>query len=345
MPYSRLRHFLKQHGGAVSFQDFMAAALYDPDHGYYTRRIKTVGRGGDFATSATLSPWLGKAVAEWLRSTGPIRHVIEVGPGNGMLAESVLQALGWWGRRRVTLWLVEKSPVLRAEQQARLGKYAAVHWADSVAEALNAAGGCAQIYSNELVDAFPVIAAEWRDAKWQEVWVEETAEGRLVETLRALPDSISSVILESSWQPAVGQRVEVPWSYREWLAEWSPLARQVQLLTIDYGGHFPELYARRPTGTLRSYLRHERKQGVGIYENMGSQDLTADVCFDDLIQWGQQLGWQPTWQGSQGEFLQRYAPTAKSREAEYLQREDGAGGAFRVLVQQLQREHPRSPSL
>jgi SAM-dependent MidA family methyltransferase len=333
MPFSRLRQFITSRGGAVSFQDFMAAALYDPAHGYYTRRIKTVGRGGDFATSATLSPWLGKAVAGWLRSCGPVRHVIEVGPGNGMLAEALLQDLGWWARRKLSLWLVEKSPVLQAQQRERLSKFSCVKWANSVGEALNVAGGCAAIYSNELVDAFPVLLAEWHDGRWQELWLELTAEGRLVESLRSLPEGVSSTALKENWEPMKGQRVEIPWSYHQWLAEWSTLAKSVSMLTIDYGGNFPDLYARRPAGSLRGYQRHERKQGVGIYENMGSQDLTADVCFDDLVQWGQQLGWITLSQRSQGEFLQRFAPAAKSREAEYLQRDDGAGGAFQVLEQ------------
>lgn len=311
----------------------MTAALYDPAQGYYTRRIKTVGRGGDFATSATLGPWLGKAVAGWLRTLGPPRHVIEVGPGNGLLAAAVLQELGWWTRRKTCLWLVEKSPVLQAQQRERLGKYRCVKWADSVGDALRAAGGIAAIYSNELVDAFPVLLAEWRDGRWQEVWVELTGEGRLAETLRPLPEQVSSVALTQTWNPAEGQRVEVPWSYHEWLGEWSAFAEAVTMLTIDYGGSFPELYARRPAGSLRGYLRHERKQGVSLYENMGSQDLTADVCFDDLEAWGQSLGWCTLSQSSQGEFLQRFAPANQSREAEYLQRDDGAGGAFRVLVQ------------
>lgn len=39
---------------AVRFDHFMEAALYDPGHGYYTSRIRTVGTRGDFSTTATL---------------------------------------------------------------------------------------------------------------------------------------------------------------------------------------------------------------------------------------------------------------------------------------------------
>ena len=46
----------------------MARALFDPERGYYTRHIKTVGARGDFSTSATLSPALGHAIAARLHS-------------------------------------------------------------------------------------------------------------------------------------------------------------------------------------------------------------------------------------------------------------------------------------
>ena len=82
----------------------MQRALFDPRTGYYSRQIRTVGRGGDFSTAATLSPSLGIAVAAWLKSESclqpQVRHVIEVGAGDGSLMHTVRRALGWWTRRR-----------------------------------------------------------------------------------------------------------------------------------------------------------------------------------------------------------------------------------------------------
>ena len=332
MPYSRLRAFLARRGGSASFADFMESALYDPQHGYYSRRIPTVGRGGDFSTAATLSPHLGMAIAHWLGKDR--RPLIEIGPGDGSLAEALLQSLGWWCRRGKSLWLVEKSPVLKSQQQKRLHKYSNVRWADSIEEALTACQGRAVMVSNELVDAFPVVLAEWRDDGWREVWLEISPQGGLIETLRSLPKEISSVSLRSGWRPCVGQRVEIAWSYRQWLRAWLPMAREVRLLTIDYGGNFAGNESLRLGGTLRGYLRHERKEGLAIYENMGSQDLTADVCFDDLELWGADLGLRTVSQESQAAFLRRHLATrSSSREMDYLVDEQGAGGAFRVLEQ------------
>ena len=335
MPYSRLRTFLTRRGGSASFADFMESALYDPEHGYYGSRISTVGRGGDFSTAATLSPHLGQAIAHWLGKDR--RPLIEIGPGDGSLAEALLQSLGWWRRRGTPLWLVEKSPVLKSRQHQRLRKYANVRWADSVEEALSSCQGCAVLYSNELVDAFPVVLAEWRDGSWQEVWLERSPQGGLIETLRPLPDGLTSVVARrSEWQPRVGQRIEIAWSYRQWLEAWLPTAREVRMLTIDYGGSFSGTDNRRLGGTLRGYLRHERKEGLAIYENMGSQDLTADVCFDDLELWGEGLGLRTLSHGSQAAFLRSHlAARQPSRDLAYLLDEQGAGGAFRVLEQSL----------
>ena len=81
------------------FSSFMSRALFDPQRGYYTRNIKTVGARGDFSTSATLSPELGKRIAAWLKGA---KNVIEIGAGSGQLMEQVQRSLGLlrrWQRR------------------------------------------------------------------------------------------------------------------------------------------------------------------------------------------------------------------------------------------------------
>ncbi|MFT5466114.1 MAG: SAM-dependent MidA family methyltransferase [Verrucomicrobiales bacterium] len=309
-----------EQGGSIPFERFMAAALYDPRFGYYTANIETVGRRGDFSTSATRSEELGKAIANWIkaRSSGSPVSVIELGAGEGSLARTVLDKAGWWARRRWKYRIVEISSRLREVQRERLGN--SVRWADSIESALAECGGNALIFSNELVDAFPVVVAAWDGSAWQEVRVSFNRETGLREVFTPLEaGKLDSSALEQNWQ--VGQRIEIHDSYRRWI----PKLKGGALLTIDYGGSVNEIYHRRPMGTLRGYFKHQRIEGAKIYQRFGQQDLTADVNFDDLERWGRNAGLEVRVLENQADWISRWGG-AKSNLSE-------ADTAFKILEQ------------
>ncbi len=341
----------------------MAEALYHPAFGYYTRHIRTVGGSrGDFATSATLSSLLGEAIAAWIvdetRALGlrtPV-PVIEIGGGEGSLMREVIAALDrrepFWKRRLPgggdhRFHLVEISPRLRERQRETLSHHRRrVRWHDSIPSALAAAGGNALVFSNELVDAFPVIALR-REARggWSELTVSYDPDHGLREIARPLeegrpelPREVFSALAEADWPE--GQRIELHDSFRRWQADWMPSIRRGASLIIDYGADHPRaIYHRRPGGTLRAYYRHQRLTGAGLYRMFGRQDLTADVCFADLASWGESHGWSTTLSLSQTDFLRQFAGDACSlaatedRAAAFLLEPEGAGEAFRVLAQ------------
>ena len=303
----------------ISFEQFMARALHDPQHGYYARRITAVGRRGDFTTAPMLSDAPACAIAAWackaLRETG-CRHLIEIGPGEGTLAAAVRRHLPWHVRWKTRLHLVETSGPLVARQRELLGKRA--NWHSGMSDALTACGGRAVIFSNELVDAFPVRRFQKTSAGWQELAVCFDPQRRAHESLlppAPLPDS--SGFLASH---PIGQWIEVHDSYHRYLAAWLPSWKSGRLLTIDYGATAANLYHRRPAGSIRGYLFQQRLEGPAIYENPGRQDLTADVNFTDLQNWSQ------PWVSEQNlmsfaEFLHGPAD------------DPGVGGAFLVLDQ------------
>jgi SAM-dependent MidA family methyltransferase len=311
-----------------TIEAFMARALTDPQEGYYTRHIAGVGSArGDFSTAATLDGSLGRAVAAWvrtrLRETGT-RAVIEVGGGEGMLARAILRSVPFW--RRISFHLVEVSEPLRARQQELLRRWR-VAWHEKMEEALAACGGRAVIVANELVDAFPCRQFEWRDGAWLEVGLEWTGrEAR--ETLLPvghLPDS------EMLALPArAGQRVEVQEAYQRWLAGWAPAWKRGVMLTVDYGHVLPPQPRLPLSGTLRAYFRQMRLEGEEVYRRVGRQDLTADVCFNDVRRWGEALGWRTRSLERQGDWLRRWEANCCSAMAD----PEGAGGAFWVLEQE-----------
>ncbi len=308
----------------------MRRALHDPQHGYYARRIRGVGRRGDFTTAPMISDTLARAIAIWaaraMRETG-CRDLIEIGPGEGKLAAAVFNHLPWRIRWRARLHLVETSAPLVEIQKEQLGRRA--RWHDSPAAALAACKGRAVIFSNELVDAFPVRLFEKRSDGWREIAVSFNAAGIATESpLPPAPLPASSVFSETH-QP--GQRIEVHDSYRRWLSDWLPLWKSGRMLTIDYGAPVQTLYQRRPRGTLRAYLFHQRLEGPAIYQNAGRQDITADVNFSDLIDWS-----EPWTTDVKLRTLEEFigpVETAGNPADDYLSDPRGAGGAFMVLDQ------------
>ena len=313
---------------AEPFRQWMERALYDPQRGYYSRRIQDIGRRGDFATAATLDGGLASGIAHWLRECAAevpgIRHVVEIGPGSGELMQAVRRQLGLWRRLRWTFHLVEKSAPLRQAQQARLGA-AKLRWHDSVEQALAAAQGRAWIFHNELLDAFPCDRYELSEDGWREVWVRHRA-GRVIgEELRKseTPPSDASALTTGWARP--GQRVEVHASVQRWLAGWAPYWQAGRMLSIDYGDEFPALYQRRPRGTVRGYVIHQRNEGAAIYESPGRQDLTADVNATDYRRWAAQLGWREVAFCSQAAWL-----CARGLGSSPMADAEGAGAAFWV---------------
>lgn len=334
---SILQHRFEISGGEMSFEDFMAMALYDPEIGYYTTGIADVGgRGGDFATSASLSGALGKAIAGWVRSEmkslrgkGPV-HLIEVGGGNGALAATVLKSLGWWQRRKVRYHLVEISPRLQEKQRETLTRYD-VTWHAEINSALRAAEGRALIFSNELVDAFPAKWLRWNAAAdaWEEIFVRYDAATGLKEVFRPCPSDLDpetySALALANLRD--GQRIEILPAFRDWINNLSLHWKAGAMLTIDYGSPDASgVYHRRSAGTMRAYFRHQRIEGGGIYSRIGKQDLTSDVNFADLVSWGEALGWETVGLVTQREFLHRFGVGTDPAAGE------GVGEAFRVLA-------------
>ena len=310
----------------------MRRALHDPQRGYYARRITGVGRRGDFTTAPMLSEAPAKAISDWavraLRETG-CRHLMEIGPGEGRLAAAVMRHLPWHIRWNTRLHCLETSGPLARRQRELLGHRA--QWHESPAAALAACEGRAVIFSNELVDAFPVLRFQKSPDGWRELAVTCEADGNVVESL--LPPG--SPLPESSGFSAhhlPGQWIEIHDSYRRWLTDWLPLWQAGRLLTLDYGATAEALYHRRPHGTVRAYLMQQRIEGPGIYQNPGRQDLTADVNFTDLMRWSEPWTTAPHLQTLAAFLRDAIDPANPADRA--LTEEHGAGGAYLVLDQQ-----------
>ena len=130
--------------GPVPFSEFMQAALYHRDFGYYRQNIRDVGVRGDFSTTVSLSPVAGAAIADWIQRE--MEHyqgtwnfdLVELGPGDGSLMEHVLEALPRNARKQLKLHLVEVSlPLAELQDQRLRKKHKGIQWHQELYAMLN----------------------------------------------------------------------------------------------------------------------------------------------------------------------------------------------------------------
>jgi SAM-dependent MidA family methyltransferase len=332
---SWLAEIAKNEGGRLRFDRFMELALLHPVHGYYTRRIRGIGKSGDFSTSTTLSPALGKAVFRWLAAEA--KHlgldpliIIEPGVGTGELAKVILSQMSPW--RRVRYFGVDLRPesAILDKSVRRQHRFQLL---DSMEAALKEAHGKAIVISNEFADAFACRRLVRSESGWADIYL-RYHDDQWRQELSSAPISVASSALDADFP--VGQTIEVHESFRQWLASVSARLDRGAILTIDYGGRPEEIYHRRPDGTVRGYFRHERIEGIEIFRRAGYQDLTADVNFADLQAWGDSVALKTVDYLTQRQFVARWNPNALKRaDAAGLLTldEQGAGTAFKVLHQ------------
>jgi SAM-dependent MidA family methyltransferase len=300
--------------GRIPFRQFMAMALYHPQHGYYSSPRQQMGRHGDYLTSPEVHPIFGSLVAKQLRQMWQAMGepqpftVVEMGAGSGLLARDIL---GWAGRRapeffqaleyrliEVNEWLVENQRRLLRQVDASLAK---TSWLPSLeATAAESVSGC--FLSNELLDSFPVHRLVVRDGQLHELYV-EWQDDRFVESL----GPPSTPLLQDYFHrlgllPGEGCSAEVNLEALEWVKAVARALRRGFVLTFDYGYPAEELYAPwRKDGTLLCFYRHN--PSTDPYARLGRQDMTSHVDFTSLVQAGREHGLEPLGLTSQSRFL------------------------------------------
>lgn len=102
------------------------------------------------------------------------------------------------------------------------------------------------------------------------------------------------------------------------------------MLNIDYGDKFPNLYVRRPKGTVRAYFAQNRfEQMHEILARPGHQDITSDIDFTDIRNRILLDGLKEIKYQTQSEFISEHGLTdSPSDPSADLH---GAGEAFKVL--------------
>jgi SAM-dependent MidA family methyltransferase len=364
----RLRERIAREG-AITFRDWMAAALYDEREGYYRRsdRVRW-GRAGDYRTSAERTPLFAATFARYFAALhaelgAPARWTIfEVGAGACDFARGVLATLSsdFQTVFGATRYVIEEiGDAARDEAAAKLAPFVErveFRRLDDVEETRGIAGLAAAsdagiAFSNELIDAFPVHRVRARGGRLWELCVglDEARRFVWVEREPSTP-KLAAHFARLGISLAEGQSAEVNLAAEEWIARAASLFTRGFVVTVDYGARAAELYnARlRPAGTLRAFRAHGFADD--LLDNPGEQDLTASVNWTQLSGAGRDAGLETVLFERQDKFLlragvveqlermtARAASEAERMSLRVAAREmilpGGMGESFQVLVQ------------
>ena len=333
--------------GPLPFEDFMAAALYDPAQGYYARESRQVGRGGDFFTSVSVGPLFGEFLArrflrEWRESGSPAQwRIIECGAHDGTLAADILGAISRLAPASFAALeyaIPEPLPLLQAAQRQTLAGFQGKLKFIADASELFAQPLPGIAFGNELLDALPFHVVEWQDGGWRECRVVTTADGEFGWDNHA-PCLLDLRVLGVNF-PA-GYRTEVRTNYQSFLEPLTRCLSSGLLLWPDYGFARPEFYQpERHTGTLRTFSKHRAAENP--FANPGEIDITAHVDFTAVAEAAIRLGCQPLGFQNQGAWLthvgrewllaqEGQADLTALRQFQTLTHPAHLGGCFHVL--------------
>jgi len=293
--------------GPITVADFMAAALSDPEFGYYAHRMP-LGSEGDFVTAPEISQMFGELIGLWcvdlfeqLGSPAALR-LIELGPGRGTLMADLWRAAAICPafQKAARIRLVEINPTLRELQKAALDGLAA-EWRASFAEAAPSEQDSPLIViANEFFDALPVHQLEKTACGWRERMVGFDP-GRQAFFFAAAPEPtpVCAEIPPSLRDAPSGSIFETGLEARALIKQIAAEigASKGAALIIDYG------HGESAIGDTLQAVRGHRYHDV--LADPGLADITAHVDFATLIRAAAAKGVRCRGPVTQAEFLRR----------------------------------------
>ncbi|HEX2053935.1 MAG TPA: SAM-dependent methyltransferase [Actinomycetota bacterium] len=268
--------------GPLTFDRYMRCVLYHPQHGYYTSRVP--GSGVSYATSASIGPWFGAAIAReltamWEALGRPDPFVVtEFGAGLAGLATAAIRSAG--PLANALRWrIVEQFDAIEQMQRRSLGPEAErVEWLRDL-DGRPPVTGC--ILANEVLDNFPFHRFEKTSSGIEEVYV-GSRNGDLVEVTGPVSDpSLVAPVQDFQAKLSEGDRFEVFTGIDRWCIQVGRTLERGYLLVVDYGDEEPDIWLRGKRGTLKTYST-DGPMGTAPLERPGHWDITADVNFTEL---------------------------------------------------------------
>ena len=281
---------------------FINLALYERN-GYYLSK-KPIGRKFDFVTSPEISQMFGEIIGvyllyHWKEKINSKFNLIELGPGNGTLFKDIERTAKILPNffENADVNFIEINKELRKIQEKNLNyfKQSKIRWS----KALNFRSKLPSIiYSNEFFDCFPVRQFLNDNNHWFEKYVKFNEKENKYYSINKRV--ISKKILDYLNKYKRQKIYEVSFSrnkYFEQICKYLKKNRGICIL-IDYGYN-----KKLKNFTLQAIYNHKK---TSIFENIGQQDISSHVNFNELIEIAKQNKLQINEFVSQRDFLIKY---------------------------------------
>ena len=327
--------------GIINIGEFIQICQFE-NNGYYLKN-NPIGKSNDFITSPEISQMFGEILGifiinYWREKIKNNFNLVELGPGKGTLLKDILRtsSLNQSFLNSINLTLIEKNKCLIDIQKKIVG-FENITWSKKFNITNKKIPSI--IYSNEFFDCFPVRQF-YKEGKWYEKYVDyDDIEQNFTFVSQEVEDSIILKSLEKFNNVKVAEIAHSRDEYFKSVCKFIKKFKGV-FVTIDYGYKNPPDHF-----SLQTIYNHKKTH---LFENIGNQDITAYVNFNELIFIANQYNLKIDIFCSQKDFLISYGieerikilkknkskETIKNLNSEYNRLVDKSqmGEIFKVLV-------------
>ena len=262
--------------GSLKVAEFIEICQFEND-GYYLKN-NPIGRDNDFITSPEISQMFGEVLTIflinfWEKKIKNNFNLVELGPGKGTLLNDILRTstINQKFLNSMHLTLIEKNKSLINIQKKNIN-HKNITWCEKFD--ISNKNIPSIIYSNEFFDCFPVQQFHKKE-KWYEKYVNyNDVEQNFTLISQQVEDEKILKSLEKFEQVKVAEIARSRDEYFKLVCAFIKKHKGV-LITIDYGYKNPPDHL-----SLQTIYQHKKTH---LFENIGNQDITAHVNFNELI--------------------------------------------------------------
>jgi len=262
--------------GRIDVGKFIQLCQFE-NNGYYIKN-NPIGSKNDFITAPEISQMFGEVLAVflinyWEEKVKTDFNLVELGPGKGTLIKDLLRTAtknqNFLNASNLTL--IEKNNYLINLQKNTIN-FERVNWSQEFN--IQKKNRPSIIYSNEFFDCFPVRQF-YKKEQWYERFIKYNTSEKIFNFISEKVDNNKLLgVLEKFDHVKVAEISDSRMKYFDSICKIIKKNKGI-FVTIDYGYKDPPNYL-----TLQTIYNHKKTH---LFENLGNQDITAHVNFDELI--------------------------------------------------------------